>query len=121
MPRVTCGQLIINLPGDDVSDKNPTNAVAVTNVVMFFVNDRGETNRLTCDKAVYDYSVASGVTNQTFTFTGHATNTSEKMWMTGEPLIWDNIKKGFSGVNFETHFKAPAGGSNSASPFNMLK
>lgn len=121
--QLTCGQLTIHLPGAGAVDRNPTNAVAVTNVVIVYVNDKGETNRLTCDKAIYDYGVANGMTNQTFTFTGHATNTSDKMWMTGEPLVWDNINQQFSGVNFETHFKAPAGagGGTNMSPLNLFK
>jgi hypothetical protein len=46
---------------------------------------------------------------------------SEKVWLTGEPLVWDNMKHEFSGENFETHFKQPAGSANgtNASPFKF--
>jgi lipopolysaccharide export system protein LptA len=120
--ELTCGQLTINLPTQGaIGGGQPTNAVAATNVVVVFVNEKGETNRLTCDRAVYDYGVRNAVTNQTFTFTGHATNTGDKMWMTGEPLIWDNINQRFSGANFETHFKSSpgSGGSNNVMPIKF--
>lgn len=119
--ELTCGQITINLPAEGTIGGQPTNAVAVTNVVVVFVNEKGETNRLTCDRAIYDYGVQNAVTNQTFTFTGHATNTGDKMWMTGEPLIWDNINQRFSGANFETHFKPSATPTNGSSvvPLNF--
>lgn len=117
--QLSCESLTISLPADSSLGGHPTNAVAETNVVIVFAN-KGDTNRLTCDKAVYDYSVSGGVTNETFTFTGHATNVSEKVWMTGEPLIWDNVHNQFSGANFETHFKQPASSSGTnASPFKL--
>jgi lipopolysaccharide export system protein LptA len=118
--QLTCERLTIQLPPQGAANSRPTNAVAETNVVMDFV-DKGDTNHLTCDKAIYDYSVANNVTNETFTFTGHATNTSEKAWMTGEPLVWDNVKGHFYGANFETHFKQPAssGTSTNGSPFKF--
>jgi hypothetical protein len=78
--------------------------------------EKGDTNHLTCDKAIYDFNVADGVTNETFTFTGHATNTSAKVWLTGDPLIWDNVKHEFSGTDFETHFKQTAAGTNDVNP-----
>jgi lipopolysaccharide export system protein LptA len=111
--ELTCGQLTIKLPAEGAMGGQPTNAVAATNVVVVFVNEKRETNRLTCDRAIYDYGVRDAITNQTFTFTGHATNTGDKMWMTGEPLIWDNIRQQFTGANFETHFKQPAGSGSS--------
>ena len=119
---LACERLTINLPSEGSTDSHPTNAMAETNVVVFFIN-KGDTNQLTCDKAIYDYSVVQGVTNETFTFTGHATNSSEKFWITGEPLIWDNVRNSFSGVNFETHFKSPARSDKDTnnSPLEILK
>jgi lipopolysaccharide export system protein LptA len=118
--KLTCGRLTIYLPQEGSGGSRPTNAVAEINVLIDFV-DKGETNHLTCDKAIYDFGVVNGVTNETFTFTGHATNSNSKLWMTGEPLIWDNVKGRFSGANFESHFKQPAGSANStnAAPFKF--
>jgi lipopolysaccharide export system protein LptA len=120
--KLTCDRLTIYLPPEGSASSRPTNAVAESNVVIDFV-DRGDTNHLTCDKAIYDYRVVNNVTNETFTFTGHATNTSARAWMTGEPLIWDNVKGHFYGSNFESHFKQPANSGNgtNATPFNLPK
>lgn len=120
--ELNCERLTVRLPEEGALGSHPTNAVAETNVLIIFIN-KGDTNHLTCDKAIYDYSVAGGVTNETFTFTGHATNVSERVWMTGEPLVWDNMSGQFSGVNFEAHFKQPAGSgsSSNATPFHLLK
>jgi lipopolysaccharide export system protein LptA len=117
---LTCERLTINLPPEGSASSRPTNAVAETNVVIDFV-DRGDTNHLTCDKAIYDYRIVGGVTNETFTFTGHATNSSAKAWITGEPLIWDNVTGRFSGANSESHFKQPSSSENStnAAPFKF--
>ncbi len=52
---------------------------------------------------------------------------NSKGWMTGEPLIWDNLSGNFSGLNTETHFKVPAqpaSGTNPPAaivPLNFLK
>jgi lipopolysaccharide export system protein LptA len=118
--KLTCERLTIYLPPEGSVSTRPTNAVAETNVVIDFV-DKGDTNHLTCDKAIYDYNVVNGLTNETFTFTGHATNTSSKAWITGEPLVWDNVRGRFSGANFESHFKQPggSGGGTNAAPFKF--
>jgi len=117
--RLSCERLTINL-----GDSHPTNAVAETNLDIIFVNNKGETNHLTCDKGIYDYSVVNAVTNETFTFSGHATNTMAQGWMSGEPLVWDNIKQTFNAldkvdVHFRTRPSSDKGTNNS--PFNLLK
>lgn len=70
--------------------------VCETNVVIDFLDEHGETNHVTSDKAIYDYHIANGVTNETVTFTGHARSESEKMIIKAEPIFWDNIAKKFS-------------------------
>ena len=122
--RLTCERLTINLPPEGAADSHPTNAVAETNLDVIFVNSKGETNHLTCDKGIYDYRVVDAATNETFTFTGHATNTMAEGWFSGEPLIWDNSKQTFDfGSQVDVHFKLrPAAdkGTNN-SPLNLLK
>ena len=127
---LSCGRLTIDLPPEGSLDRQPTNAVAETNVVVDFVK-KGDTNHITCDRAIYTYQIINGTTNDTITFIGSATNPAKvenaKGWMTGEPLIWDNLNGNFSGVNTETHFKVPAqpaAGTNqpaAAAPLNFLK
>jgi lipopolysaccharide export system protein LptA len=116
--RLSCERLTINLPPEGAADNHPTNAVAETNVDIIFVNNKGETNHTTCDKGIYDYHVVNAVTNETFFFTGHATNTMAQGWFTGEPLIWDNIKQTFDfGSDVDMHLKLR--GTNSS--FNLPK
>jgi len=125
-----CERLTINLPPEGSFDRQPTNAVAETNVVIDFVK-QGDTNHITCDRAIYTYVILKGATNDTITFWGSDTRPAKvensKGWMTGEPLVWDNVTGNFSGVDTETHFRIPATastGTNSpsdAGPLNFLK
>lgn len=109
--KLTCERLTISLPPEGSADSHPTNMVAETNVVVDFVKN-GETNHITSDKATYAYSVVNAVTNETITFTGHARAENAKGWMTGEPLVWDNIAGRFSGSNEEGHFNIPRNSGN---------
>ena len=120
--RLSCERLTINLPPSEVADSHPTNAVAETNLDIIYIDKHGETNHLVADKGVYAYSVINGVTNQTFTFGPHATNTAAKFWFTGEPLVWDNIKGDFNfGTNVDLKLKQSAGSGTNGSPFNLMK
>jgi lipopolysaccharide export system protein LptA len=117
--RLSCGKLTINLPPAGAADNHPTNAVAETNLDIVYVDTKkGETNELTADKGVYDYSVVRGVTNELFTFTGHARLTSANGWMTAEPLKWDRVINHFYGDNPVFQYKTRAGDTN-GSPFNL--
>ncbi len=125
--KLTCERLTINLPPQGATNSQPTNAVAETNVVIDFL-DKGDTNHVTCDQAVYTYNVANAVTNETINFYGSTNNPAEvqnvKFTMTGEPLVWDVVNQKFSGTNTVMHFHAPADGgkgTNGASPFNLFK
>jgi lipopolysaccharide export system protein LptA len=110
--QMTCGRLTILLPPEGSASGHPTNVVAETNVVIDFLNNDG-TNHITSDKAIYAYSVVNAITNETITFTGHAKGENAKGWMTGEPLVWDNITQTFYGTDFKTVAKvAPGSGVN---------
>jgi len=122
--RLACERLTINLPPEGAVDSHPTNAVAETNLDIIYINNKGETNHLTADKGIYDYKVVNTVTNEIFTFTGHATNTGASYWFTGEPLVWDNIKGRFDfGRNVEIHsqVRATSDKGTNTSPLNFLK
>ena len=86
--KLTCEEMTADLPP---SGGHIDHLVALTNVVMDSVDDKGQTNHATSDKAVYDYKVVNGVTNETVTLTGHAKVESADGWMTGEPIIWDRV------------------------------
>jgi lipopolysaccharide export system protein LptA len=121
--RLACERLTINLPPAGAADSHPTNAVAETNLDIIFVDSKGQTNHLTADRGTYDYSVVNAVTNETFTFSGHATNDSPQAVFSGEPLVWDNIRNRFDfgrHVDMQIKVKSNSGGTN-ASPFNILK
>jgi lipopolysaccharide export system protein LptA len=126
--KLTCERLTVDLAPEGATNSQPTNAVAETNVVIDFV-DKGDTNHVTCDKAVYVYSVVNAVTNNTITFIPTSPNKpaevqNSKGTMTGEPLVWNIVTGQFSGTNFVMHFHAPAEGgkgTNGSSPYNFLK
>jgi lipopolysaccharide export system protein LptA len=121
--RLACERLTINLPPSGAADSHPTNAVAETNLDILYVDNKGQTNHLTADRGIYDYSVTKAATNETFTFSGHATNESPQAVFSGEPLVWDNIRNRFDfGSNMDMHIKVKSGsGGTNASPFNVLK
>jgi hypothetical protein len=50
-------ELTIDLPPEGSLDRQPTNAVAETNVVVNLVK-KGDTNHITCDRAIYTYVVS---------------------------------------------------------------
>ncbi len=120
--KLTCGRLTILLPPEGAGSDHPTNVVAESNVVIDVLRN-GDTNHITADKAIYAYSLAEGVTNETVTLTGHAVATNSEYMATGEPLVWDNIAGRFTGTDFRTTFypKTRPGNGTNAGPFNLMK
>jgi lipopolysaccharide transport protein LptA len=100
--KLTCEKLIADLPQ---SGGHINHLVALTNVVMDSVDDKGQTNHATCDKAVYDYNVENGVTNETVTLTGHAEVENAQGWLTGEPIFWDRINNHIHAKNEKMLFR----------------
>lgn len=119
---LACERLTLNFPPQEAGD-HPTNAVAETNLDIIYIDSKGETNHLTCDKGVYDYGVVNGLTNETCTFTGHVTNRTDKGWITGEPMVWDNIRKvlHISNIQMLGKMSGTSGNDTNTSPFNLLK
>lgn len=100
-----CGQLTVKMPADG---GRPTNAVALTNVVIDMLDDKGQTNHITADKAVYNYSVVNGLTNEVVTFIGgnpspEVQNPQYTIW--ADPLILDMATKQYTGTNEHMIFK----------------
>ena len=94
--KLTCEEMTADLPQ---TGGHIDHLVALTNVVMDFVDDKGQTNHATGDKAVYDYKVVSGVTNEIVTLTGNAKVENAQGWMTGEPIIWDRVNNSVHAEN----------------------
>jgi lipopolysaccharide export system protein LptA len=118
-----CGQLTLDLPPDG---GHLTNIVAETSVMIDVLDEKGQTNHITADKAIYSYSVVNAVTNETITFTGgnpmpKVENSRVIIW--GEPLVLNLVTKQFSGSNYKTIFKPSlnSGNGTNATPFDFLK
>lgn len=113
--HMTSDWLAADLPHDKNSDSH---VVAATNVLMVFVDNKGETNHASSDQAVYHMHVEAGVTNETVTLTGHAKMWTDKININGEPLVWDLVKQELTSTNWETTFTHDIlknlGGTNSA-------
>lgn len=95
---LTCVRLTADLPQAQ-SGGQMKHIVAETNVVIYSVDEKGQTNHATSDKAVYDYNVEAGVTNETVTLTGHAKMENSQGTLTGEPIIWDRTRNRLTATN----------------------
>jgi hypothetical protein len=117
-PRVKlwCEKLTLDLPPQG----HPTNVVAETDVVIDFIGDKGETNHVTSDKAIYSFSIENGKTNELVTFTGVPGKppavTTEQGLIYSEPLIWDRTADVFEFTNYKTILNQSISGTNSLLP-----
>jgi lipopolysaccharide transport protein LptA len=94
--KLTCEELTADLPQ---SGGHINHLVALTNVVMDSVDDKGQTNHATSDKAVYDYNVQNGVTNETITLTGNAKAENAQVILYGEPIIYNRADGSLTAKN----------------------
>ena len=99
---LTCAQLVADLPPDGGHIQH---IVALTNVVIDSVDDKGQTNHATSDKAVYFYNVQNGVTNETVALTGSAKVENAQGWLTGEPIVWDRANNSLHAENQKMLFR----------------
>jgi len=132
---LSCERLTVDIPADH---GDPTNIVAETNVMVDVLDEKGEAEHLTADKAVYTYqllnpvtnvvksitNVVYAVTNQFITFTG--TNPIPRLvnsnaYVASEPIIFDVIKRSFEFPgHLETHFiQVSSPGKTNGSPFGL--
>ena len=95
--KLTCEQLTADVPA---AGGRPSHIVAETNVVIDFVDTKGQTNHATCDKAVYLFSVQNGVTNETVTLTGNPVMENAQGTQAGDVIVWDR-------ANNKVHFENP--------------
>jgi lipopolysaccharide transport protein LptA len=102
---LTCVLLTADLPQTGGSMKH---IVAETNVVIFSIDEKGQTNHATSDKAIYDFNIQDGVTNETVTLTGNAKMENSQGTLTGEPIIWDRQKNRLTATNQKMVFNQSA-------------
>ena len=69
--KLTCEWLKANFSATGDQVNQPTNIVAETNVVVDYIDPRGQKGRALGDKAVYEFQVLNGVTNETVTLTAN--------------------------------------------------
>lgn len=86
--KLTCEQLTADFPQ---SGGHIDHLVAVTNVVMDAIDEKGQKTHATSDKTIYDYKVQNGVTNEIITLTGHARAENDQIILYGEPIIYNRI------------------------------
>ena len=100
--KLTCEQLTADLPqsGDHIN-----HLVALTNVVMDSVDEKGQTNHATGDMAVYDYHVQDGVTNETITLSGNAKAENAQVILYGEPIIYNRATGSLTATNQHMIFR----------------
>jgi lipopolysaccharide export system protein LptA len=84
--KLTSEWLITELPQ---ANEHVSHIVAETNVVIDSMGDQGQTNHATCARAVYNYEVKDGTTNELVTLTGNATVENAEYIVTGEPIAWN--------------------------------
>jgi lipopolysaccharide export system protein LptA len=82
----------------------PNHIVCETNVVIDAYQN-GQTNHITSDKAVYDYAVQAGVTNETITFTGNPRIENAQAITTGDPIVWNRASGEISVTGEKMTFK----------------
>jgi lipopolysaccharide transport protein LptA len=100
--KLTCEQLTADFPQ---SGGHIDHLVALTNVVMDSVDDKGQTNHATSDKAVYDYHVQNGETNEIITLSGNAKAETAQVTLWGEPILYDRINGTLTATNQHMIFK----------------
>jgi lipopolysaccharide export system protein LptA len=124
---LTCERLTVYLPANG---GNPTNIVAETNVVADVLDQKGTTNHITADKAVYSYTVVTNsaqtvVTNEIVTFTGDNPMpelTNPQAWISADPIILDVPKRSVSfPQRVKMKFKETTGSGTNRSPFQILQ
>ena len=123
--KLYCGQLTVDVPSDG---SHLTNIVAETNVVIDYLDTRGQTNTITADRAVYSYRVATNATmtatNERVTFTGGQPMpkvVNPQATMLGEPLYYDFGTRQFGGSHYQTFFNLKPSNGTNTSPLNLLK
>lgn len=102
--KLTCERLVADLPP---SGGRPDHIVCETNVVIDFTDERGQTNHVTSEKAVYDFHVQNGVTNDMVTLTGSPKPKVENAQSitVADVIVWDRVNNRFQFKNPKMIFR----------------
>jgi lipopolysaccharide export system protein LptA len=102
--KLTCEHLVADLPP---SGGQPDHIVCETNVVIDFTDEHGKTNHVTSEKAVYDFHVLNGVTNDTVTLTGSPEPKVENAQgiTVADVIVWDRANNRFQFTNQKMIFR----------------
>ena len=123
--KMRCDRLTVDLPAEGQS--RPTNIVAESAVVIDYLDEKGMTNHLTANKAVYAYSVVGAMTNWTVTFTGTPGTPprveTPQFTVISEPLVRDIAQGKYLFTNEIITIKQSAmnGTNGNGSPVNFFK
>lgn len=111
--KLTCEKLVADVPA---AGGHVNHIVAETNVVIDFLDDKGNTNHATGDQAVYVYSEEGGITNETVTLTGNPQMENAQGTLTGDVIVWDRLNNHLSASNqkmiFRQSFKGALASTN---------
>jgi lipopolysaccharide export system protein LptA len=113
--KLNCALLITALPE---SGGRVSHIVAETNVVIDVTDSKGQTAHATGDKAVYNYNVENGVTNETVTLTALPGNPQPRVedaqgTQTADVIIWNRANNSFH-VTGNYHFEPKLNNSPAA-------
>jgi lipopolysaccharide transport protein LptA len=112
--KLTSEWLVANVPQ---AGERVNHIVAETNVVIDFVDGKGQTNHATGAKAVYYYDVKGGTTNDTITLSGNPQIDNPDGTLTGDVIVWDRENNHLNATNpkmvFRQKLNGPAAGANS--------
>jgi lipopolysaccharide export system protein LptA len=93
--KLTCEWAKAEFPDD--WGQGATNIVAETNVVVDYIDPKGQKGRALGDKAVYLYQVLDSITNETVTLTGNPPEIEQGInytnHMTGSEIVYDLMTK----------------------------
>jgi lipopolysaccharide export system protein LptA len=108
--KLMCEKLIADVPA---AGGHVNHIVAETNVMIDFQDNQGHTNHTTSDRAVYVYSEAGGVTNETITLTGNTQPQVENAQgtLTGDVIVWDRLNNHLSASNQKMIFRQSLSGT----------
>ncbi len=107
--KLTCALLVADLPQ---SGGRLSHVVAETNVVIDAKDSKGQTMHATGEKAVYNYDVQNGVTNETVTLTGNPQPQVEipEGTNSADVIIWDRANNGYRWIG-NYHFSQNQNGA----------
>lgn len=103
--KLTCELLTIEAPTFAQGKFN--RASAYTNVIIDWVDDKGQPNHATSDKAVYTYVLTNTITgadphwetNAAVVLTGNPVVTNTSGTFRGDPIIWDRMSDTITSPN----------------------